>query len=136
MKYIDLHVLGNFSAHFAASLVFVIAFIYICTLVTPYKEWTLIKEHKNTAASVALSGSVIGYALAINGVLQNAVNFYDFAIWSLVALIAQILAIVIVRFVFMPKFVERIENDEVQAAIIAAAFYIAVGLLNAGCMTY
>ncbi|CAH0537417.1 DUF350 domain-containing protein [Vibrio marisflavi] len=136
MAYIDLHAVANFSSYFATSLFFLIAFIYICTFITRYDEWKLIKEGNNLAASIALSGSVIGYAIAVNGVLKNAVNFHDFVIWGIVALITQVIAIVIVRFMFMPKFAERIENNESQAAIIAAAFYIAVGLLNAGCMTY
>ncbi|WP_240798153.1 MULTISPECIES: DUF350 domain-containing protein [Vibrio] len=136
MQYIDLAALGNFSAYIGTSIVALLIFKYLVVLITPYNEWKLIKEQKNTAAAIALGGSVIGYAIAINGVLRNAVNFYDFITWAVVALITQIIMITIVRFVFMPKFVARIENDETGAAVIAAAMYIAVGLLNAGCMTY
>ncbi|MGL6312777.1 DUF350 domain-containing protein [Vibrio sp. WXL103] len=136
MDYIDLFALGNFAAYFATALVTLLIFKYTVIAITPYKEWRLIKEEKNVAAAVALGGSLLGFSIAINGVLQNAVNYIDFAIWSLVALFAQVISIIIVRFVFMPKFVERIENNEVGAAVVAAAMYIAVGLLNAGSMTY
>lgn len=136
MQYINLAALGNFSAYIGTSIVALLIFKYLVVLITPYNEWKLIKEQKNTAAAIALGGSVVGYAIAISGVLRNAVNFYDFITWSVVALITQIIMITIVRFVFMPKFVARIENDETGAAVIAAAMYIAVGLLNAGCMTY
>lgn len=136
MNYIDLAALGNFAAYFFTALSALLIFKYIVLAVTPYDEWKLIKEDKNVAAAVALGGSIIGFCIAINGVLQNAVNYYDFAIWSVVALVAQVISIKIVRFIFMPKFVQRIENNEVGAAIVAASMYIAVGLLNAGCMTY
>jgi putative membrane protein len=36
----------------------------------------------------------------------------------------------------MPKIAERIEQNEVSAGIMLAALSIAVGLLNAACMTY
>ena len=54
----------------------------------------------------------------------------------MVALVAQTLAFLIVRFVFMPKIVSRIENNEVSAGVILAAVSISVGMLNAACMTY
>ncbi|WP_414932874.1 DUF350 domain-containing protein [Vibrio europaeus] len=136
MEYIDFHALGNFGAYIGTSLVSLLIFKYVVMAITPYNEWKLIKEQRNTAAAIALGGSLIGYAIAINGVLKNAVNFYDFAIWAAVALVTQIVMIMIVRFVFMPKFVERIEQDETGAAMIAASMYIAIGLLNAGSMTY
>ncbi len=136
MEYINLPALGNFAAYFSTALAALLIFKYVVMAVTPYSEWDLIKNHKNVAAAVALGGSLVGFCIALNGVLQNAVNYYDFAVWAVVALITQIISIKIVRFVFMPKFVERIENNEVGAAVIAAAMYISVGLLNAGCMSY
>lgn len=136
MEYIDIQALGNFGAYIGTSLISLLIFKYLVMAITPYNEWELIKEKRNTAAAIALGGSLIGYAIAINGVLKNAVNFYDFAIWAAVALVTQVIMIKIVRFIFMPKFVERIQNDETGAASIAASMYIAVGLLNAGCMTY
>ncbi len=136
MEYIDLNALGNFGAYIGTSLVSLLIFKYIIMAITPYNEWKLIKEERNTAAAIALGGSLIGYAIAINGVLMNAVNFYDFTVWAVIALLAQIVMIKIVRFVFMPKFVERIQNNEVGAAVIAASMYIAIGLLNSGSMTY
>jgi putative membrane protein len=50
--------------------------------------------------------------------------------------IAQSLAFAILRFSFMPKIAERINNNEVSAGVMLASMSIAVGLLNAACMTY
>lgn len=136
MEYIDLAGLANFGAYFSTALVALLAFKYIILWITPYDEWKLIKEQKNVSAGIALGGSLIGFSVAINGVLQNAVNYIDFGVWTVVALLTQVLSILIVRFMFMPKFVQRIENDEKGPAVVAACLYIAVGILNAGSMTY
>jgi len=128
--------LGSFIIYFAISIVFLMLFKVIFVRITPYDEWKLVKEEKNTAAAITLSGSILGYALAISGAASNSVNFIDFSIWGVVALLAQMLAYVIVRIGFMPRIAERIEAGEIPAGLIMAATSVSVGLLNAACMTY
>ena len=126
----------EFAIYFAIALVFLVIFKFIYALFTPHDEWKLIKEQQNTAAAIGLGGAVLGFAIAISGVITNSLDYLDFAIWAVVALIAQSLAFLIVRFLFMPKIVKRIENNEVSAGVILASVNISVGLLNAACMTY
>ncbi|KDM89859.1 DUF350 domain-containing protein [Photobacterium galatheae] len=128
--------LGSFVIYFAISILFLMLFKFIFVRITPYDEWKLVKEEKNTAAAITLSGSVLGYSLAIAGAASNSVNFVDFAIWGVVALLAQMLAYLIVRFGFMPRIAERIVAGEIPAALLMAATSVSVGLLNAACMTY
>lgn len=128
--------LTNFALYFGSALFFLLAFKYLNLWITPYDEWKLIKENKNSAAAVALGGSLIGYAIAISGVASNAVGYIDFVVWGVVGAITQFIAMLIVRIVFMPAFVQRVESNEVSAAIVAASFYIAIGILNAACMSY
>ena len=47
-----------------------------------------------------------------------------------------LLAFAFLRFTFMPKIAERINDDEVSAGIMLGGVSISVGLLNAACMTY
>jgi putative membrane protein len=68
--------------------------------------------------------------------VSNSGDLIDFAIWGVIALVAQIISFSIVRFVFMPKITTRIENNEVSAGIVLGATNVAVGLINAACMTY
>ncbi len=136
MEIINFAGLGNFVLYFGGALLFLIAFKYANLKFTPYDEWHLIKEEQNSAASVALGGSLIGYAIAISGVATNSISFVDFAVWGIVGALTQFLAMLIVRKVFMPAFDSRIENNEMPAAIVAAAFYISIGVLNAACMSY
>ena len=126
----------NFLIYFSISIIFVLAFKFIYVKLTPYNEWHLIKEEKNTAAAVALSGAFLGYCLAIAGAATNSLNIVDFMVWGVVAMLAQIIAFGIVRFILLPKVSERIENDEVPAGIVLAAVSVSVGVLNAACMTY
>lgn len=126
----------NFAIYFAVSLVLLVVFKFIYALVTPHDEWKLIKEDQNVAASVAFGGAVLGFALALASAASNSVSLIDFVIWGGVALVAQTAAFGIVRFGFMPKIVERVENNEISAGIMLAAISVAVGLLNAACMTY
>lgn len=126
----------NFLLYFSVSIVFVLAFKFVYIKLTPYDEWHLIKEEKNTAAAVALSGTFVGYCLAIAGAAKNSVNIVDFMVWGVVAMLAQIIAFGIVRFILLPKVSEHIENDEVPAGIVLAAVSVSVGVLNAACMTY
>lgn len=136
MEYISLSAIGNFAAYFGTAIAALLVFKYVALVVTPYDEWKLIKEEKNTAAAIALGASLLGFCLALNGVLQNAVSYVDFLIWAVVAMLAQVAAILLVRFAFMPKFAKRIEENEIGAAVIAGAVYVSIGLINSGSMTY
>ena len=126
----------HFGAYFGSSLVFLLVFKFAYTLITPHDEWKLIKEDKNTAAAIGLGGAVIGFAVALSGAASNSVSLLDFVTWGAIALIAQLLAFALVRFGFLPLIVERIKSNEISAGIMLGATSIAVGLLNAACMTY
>ncbi|MDT0596640.1 DUF350 domain-containing protein [Glaciecola petra] len=126
----------NFAIYFGISVVFLVIFKSVYGLATPHSEWKLIKEDKNTAAAIGFGGAIIGFATALAGAVSNSGDYIDFAIWGLVALAAQVIAFSIVRFIFMPKITERIENNEVSAGIVLGATNVAVGLINAACMTY
>ncbi|WP_395342201.1 DUF350 domain-containing protein [Ningiella sp. W23] len=128
--------LANFAMYFGLALVFLVIFKSVYGLATPHAEWKLIKEEKNTAAAVGFGGAIIGFATALAGAASNSVSVVDFAIWGLVALVAQVIAYSIVRFIFMPKIAERIEKNEVSAGIVLGATNVAVGLINAACMSY
>mgnify|MGYP000745925194 FL=1 len=128
--------LDNFALYFGLSIVFLFIFKLVYALVTPHDEWKLVKEEKPAAAAIGVACSIIGFAIALGSAASNSVAIIDFAIWALVAVIAQSLAFALLRFSFMPKIAERINNNEVSAGVMLASMSIAVGLLNAACMTY
>lgn len=128
--------LGDFVIYFGISLVLLMGFKWAYTLVTPHDEWALVKDQQSVAAAIGFVGAVIGFCIALAGAASNSVSIVDFIVWGVVALIAQLLAFAILRFTFMPKIAERINNDEVSAGVMLGGVSIAVGLLNAACMTY
>ena len=128
--------LGSFALYFIISIVLLFIFKIAYAFVTPHDEWKLVKEDKNTAAAIGFGGAMIGFAIALGSAVSNSHNLIDFAIWGGVALIAQCFAFALLRFTFMPKIVERIDNNENSAGIMLAAMSVSVGLLNAACMTY
>lgn len=128
--------IGSFLLYFVLAIGALILFKVVYTRITPHDEWKLIKEEQNTASAVAFGGAIIGFALALSSAISNSVSLADFLVWAIVALVAQSVAFAIVRYLFMPKIVARIEQNEVSAGIILGAVAIAVGLINAASMTY
>lgn len=124
----------NFALYFGLSLVALLLFKFFYTLFTPYDEWALVKN-QNSAAACALSGAVIGFSIALASAASNSVSLMDFAVWAVVALIAQIIAYLIVR-MFMPLISQRIQDNETPAGIVLGAVSIAIGILNAASLTY
>lgn len=128
--------LTNFAVYFGVSIVLLFVFKFIYTYLTPHDEWKLVKEDKNTAAAIGFGGAMIGFSVALAGAVSNSQNLVDFVVWAVIAIVAQSLAFALLRFTFMPKIVERIDNNEVSAGIMLAAMSVAVGMINAACMTY
>ncbi|MCJ8338181.1 MAG: DUF350 domain-containing protein [Pseudomonadales bacterium] len=138
MEAIQASLLGllDFAIYFGVSILLLLTFKFVYTLITPHDEWKLVKEEQNTAAAIGFMGAVIGFSLALASAASNSESLIDFVVWGLVALVAQTIAFAIVRFIFMPKIVQRINDNEVSAGIVLAGTSVAVGLLNAACMTY
>ncbi len=126
----------GFAVYFSLSIVMLLIFKWVYTLLTPHDEWKLVKDDQNIAAAIGFIGAILGFSLALASAVSNSTSLIDFAIWGAVALIAQSLAFLIVRLIFMPKIVERITNNEISAGIMLGGTSVAVGLLNAASMTY
>ncbi len=126
--------IGAFLSYFAAGGAAMTVYMLVYTWVTPHNEVALIKE-QNQAAAIAFSGSLLGFTIAISGLIENAIDLLDFGMWAVVAIIVQLLAYFAVRMVF-PRISERIASGEVPAAVWLASASLAAGLLNAACMTY
>ena len=128
--------LANFAMYFAISIVYLFIFKIVYAFVTPHDEWKLVKEQQKVSAAIGFGGAMIGFSLALASAASNSLGLIDFTLWGVVAVIAQSFAFALLRFTFMPKIAERINNNEISAGVMLAAVSVAVGLLNAACMTY
>ncbi len=125
--------LSEFLIFFVVAVVLTILFVVIYTRVTKHDELALIKKN-STAAAVAFSGSLIGFALPLASTMINSVTVVEMALWGMVALIVQVLVYLLIRLP-MPRVSERIEADEVAAGIWLGACSMVAGILNAASMT-
>jgi putative membrane protein len=123
-----------FLAYFAVAIVLVLIFVRIYTWVTPQDELALIKAN-NPAAALAFGGALIGFSLPLSSAITHSLSLLDCAVWGAVALIVQVLTFVVLR-VAVKQLPERINQGEIATGIFVAATAIAVGLINAACMSY
>ena len=119
---------------FLAAGGFALVFTSLYRLVTPHDEGKLIREG-NVAAAVALGGAVLGYMIPLASALSQTHSLVEFAAWALLAGIIQILVFWVVRRVALPDVSARIERGEVASAIYLLLISVAVGIINAACMT-
>jgi putative membrane protein len=125
--------LSEFLIFFVVAAMLTILFVVIYTRVTRHNELALIKKN-STAAAVAFSGSLIGFALPLASTVINSVTVVEMVLWGMVALIVQVLVYLLIRLP-MPRISERIEADEVAAGIWLGACSMVAGILNAASMT-
>lgn len=130
----SLNGLPPFLAYFAVAIILVLVFVRLYTWVTPQDELALIRAN-NPAAALAFGGALIGFALPLSSAITHSLSLLDCAIWGAVALVVQVLTFVVLRF-SLKQLPERITNGETASGILSAAAAIAVGLINAACMSY
>lgn len=125
--------LADFLIFFVVAVVLVVVFVLIYTRVTPHDELALIKE-RSAAASMAFSGSLVGFALPLASAMIASHTVVEMVLWGLVALVVQLLVYQLIRLP-MPRISQRIEDNEVAAGGWLGACSLVAGILNAAAMT-
>jgi len=126
--------LPAFLAYFAVAMALVLLFVRIYTWMTAHDELALIRAN-NSAAALAFGGALIGFALPLSSAITHSLSLLDCALWGAVALVVQVLTFMVLR-ITLKQLSQRIEQGEIAIGIFSAATAIAVGLINAACMTY
>ncbi len=125
--------LPAFLGFFVVAAILALAYVVIYTFVTRHNEFELIKQN-SVAASIAFSGSLIGFCLPVASAMLSSVTILEMVVWGIVALIVQIIVYLLVRMP-MPRVSERIEANEIAAGIWLGSASLAGGILNAASMT-
>ena len=128
-----LRALPNFVRYVVVGFALAALFLWIYDLVTPWREYALIRAG-NTAAAVALVGSLLGFSLPLANTIRQLADLTDVVLWSLVALVVQIVVHIALRFIF-PDLRRAIEANETSAGIVAGGFSVCFGLINAACLS-
>ena len=124
----------DFLVYLAVSLAYLAVFIAIYIRITPYREMQLIREG-NMAASFSLSGSILGFVIPLASAVQHSVSLVDMAIWGLIAMLVQIAAFVAVK-LMLPSITQDIPANKGAQGFFLGCMSLAVGVLNAACMSY
>ena len=125
--------LPAFLTYFAISIVLLLLFGLIYTRLTAHDEFALIRQGKS-AAAVALGGSLLAFVLPLCSAIIHSASLVDFVIWGTIALVIQIATFFAVR-IFLPNLSQRISDNEMAAGLFVALASLAVGTINAACMT-
>ena len=126
--------LPAFIAWFACGLFALGLFGFLYTRITKHDEIKLIREG-NTAAAIGFMGVLVGYSLPLSSAAENTVSLMEFIVWAAIRFAAQVAAYFIGSLV-QPGLSKRITENDIAAGISKGGFAIAVGMLNAACMTY
>ena len=114
-----LAMLPNFLSYLSAAIVLLGAFVAIYLYVTPYDEIKLIRENK-VAASISLSGAILGFAMPIANVIAHSDTLLDLAVWGVIAGLVQLAAWGVAR-VALPTLKEDIAANRIAPAVFVAA---------------
>lgn len=126
--------LPAFLAYLGIAIALTALYAIIYTAITPHPEWKLLREG-NISAALAFGGSLLGFVLPLGSTIAHSVSMLDLAVWGAVALLVQILSFFVLR-LFLPTLPADIEADKRGVGTICAFFFVAVGILNAACLTW
>src|SRR5262245_20013090 len=126
--------LPAFLIYFVVAGVLIVAYIFVYTRITPHDEFALIRNNVPGAA-ISLGLSLLGFALPVASAVAHAANLIDCIIWSVIALIVQVIVYYLVR-IPVPDISKRIAAGELAPAIWLGLSSATGGLLSAACMTW
>jgi putative membrane protein len=125
--------LPAFLAYFCLSAVAVIAYLLVYTRITAHDEFDLIRKNVPGAA-ISLGFSLIGFALPVASAVAHAADIVDCAVWSVIALIVQIIVYYAAR-IPVPNLSRQIASGELAPALWLGLASMTAGLLSAASMT-
>ena len=123
-----------FLGHFGVALLMLGIGVVLYLLITPVKEYCLIKEG-NTSAALTLGAAMLGISISLGAALAGSVNLWDIVIWGSVAILLQLAVFFLVDRV-LSDLAHRIRADEMSAALILASTKLSIALLNAAAIGY
>ena len=135
MDIIEQSILGilPFLTHLGVALLLLLSFIFIYVKITPYPELDLIRSG-NVAAACSLSGATIGFSIPLAQATAQSGNLMDMLLWSVIALVVQMIVYVIVRLI-IPNIARDIQDNRSAVGLFLGAVALATGILSAASMS-
>ncbi|MBH5328276.1 DUF350 domain-containing protein [Eikenella sp. S3360] len=114
-------------------LVMTALFAAVYLRITPADELKLIKRG-NLACALSFGGALIGFCLPLASSIAHSVGMLDFVLWGLAAAVIQI-AVYFAATRLVPDSAAELAGNNVAVGTLCAVISIAVGLLNAACLS-
>jgi putative membrane protein len=124
--------LPAFLVYFCTAVIVVLLYLFVYTRITPHNEFELIRNNVPGAA-IALGLSLLGFTLPVVSAMTHAANVIDCLIWSIIALVVQVIVYYAVR-IPVPNISKRIADGELAPAIWLGLASLSAGALNASSM--
>ncbi len=122
-----------FITYFGTAVLLLGAFLALYTVVTPVRDWELIRAG-NAAAALARGGAVLGFCLPLGMAIARSHSLADMVLWAAIALVVQLISYVAVRFLRRHEH-GGLESGDMAEAILLASGSVGLGILNAACLT-
>lgn len=114
-----------------AAMLLVFGALYL--RITPVSELRLAKQG-NLACALSFGGALVGFALAVAASIAQSVGIADFLLWGVAAAVIQIL-VYFAATRFIPDASAELAANNVAVGAWLAAVSVAIGLLNAACLS-
>jgi putative membrane protein len=125
--------LPHFLAYFAAAIGLAVAFLALYVLVTPHREFALIREG-NSAAATQLTGTFLGFAIPVAIVIGHSVSIPDMLLWGAVATLVQLIVFFVISRLLFRTIEQRITDRCTASGIFLGGMGLGTGILQAACM--
>lgn len=125
--------LPHFLAYFAAAIGLAVAFLALYVLITPHREFALIRDG-NSAAAVQLTGTFLGFAVPVAIVIGHSVSIPDMLLWGAVATLVQLIVFFVISRLLFRTIEQRITDRCVASGIFLGGMGLGTGILQAACM--
>ena len=126
--------LPSFLAYFCTAFAITIAYLLIYVWIGPHDEFELIRKNVPGAA-IALGLSLLGFVIPVASVIAHTANLLDCVVWSIIALIVQVVVYFVVR-IPIPNLPQRIAAGDLAPAIWLGIASLAAGALSAASISY
>uniref|UniRef100_Q46W22 Transmembrane protein n=2 Tax=Burkholderiaceae TaxID=119060 RepID=Q46W22_CUPPJ len=122
-----------YALHLLASLVLLAVFVGVYTRITPFHEFTLIRQG-NIAAALSLGGALLGFCFTLSSSIQHNDTFPTFLSWAVGAMIVQALVYAgLTR--ALPDMDAAIESNNIGMGALMGTISVTVGAINAACLS-
>ena len=120
-------------SHLASGLALLAGFFFIYTKFTPYDEVQLIRKG-NRAAAWSLGGALIGFCLTLASSILHNDTLVVFLAWAAGGMLVQLGVYVLIAHTVARVDQAIIDDNEAMGSLLGG-ISIAVGILNAACMS-